>query len=129
MIFLIAKLDAHGFTYESLNLINGYLTDRKHGTKINSSYNSFLDLLTGVTQGSILGPLLFNIYVSDLFLFLDDDNVASYADNTTPYVMKENSLQVLNEIEDRAGCVFYWFLANYFKVNPMKSHIFLTSNE
>ena len=43
--------------------------------------------------------------------------------------MKENSLQVLNEIEDRAGCVFNWFLANHFKVNPMKSHIFLTSNE
>ena len=129
MIFLIAKLDAYGFTYEFLNLINGYLTDRKHGTKINSSYNSFLDLLTGVTQGSILGPLLFNIYVSDLFLFLDDDNVASYADDTTPNAMKDSSLQVLNEINDKAGCVLNWFLANYFKANPKKSHFLLTSNE
>ena len=43
--------------------------------------------------------------------------------------MKENSLQVLNEIKDKAGCVFNWFSANYFKANPNKSHFLLTSNE
>ena len=59
--FLIANLEAYGFTYESLKLISSYL--RKHRTKINSSYSSFLDLLIGVHQGSILGPILFNIYI------------------------------------------------------------------
>ena len=73
-----------------------------------------------------MGPLLFNIYISDLLLFLDDDNVASYADDTTPYTMKENSLQVLNEIKNKTGCVFNCFLANYFKANPKKSHFLLT---
>ena len=61
--FSLAKLEAYGFTYESLKLINSYLTDRKHRAKVNSSYSSFLDLLIGVSQGSILGPLLFNIYM------------------------------------------------------------------
>ena len=87
--FIIAKLQAYGFTYESLKPINSYFTVGKHRAKINSSYSSFLDFLIGVPQGSILGPLVFNIYISGLLLFLDDDNVASYADNTTPYVMKE----------------------------------------
>ena len=91
--FLIVELEAYGFTYESLKLINSYLTDRKHRTKINSSYSSFLDLLIEVPQGSILRPLLFYIHISDLFLFLDDDNVASYADDAVPYAMKENTLQ------------------------------------
>ena len=43
--------------------------------------------------------------------------------------MKQNTLQVLKEIEDKAGCVFNWFSANYFKANPKKSHFLLTSNE
>ena len=43
--------------------------------------------------------------------------------------MKQNSLQVLNEIKDKAGCIFNWFSANYFKANPNKSHFLLTSNE
>ena len=61
--FLLAKLEAYGFTYESLKLINSYLTHRKQRAKVNSSYSSFLDLLIGVSQRSILGPLLFNIYM------------------------------------------------------------------
>ena len=108
--FLIAKLEAYGFTYESLKPINSYLTDRKYRIKINSSYSSFSFLLY-------------------IYIFLDDNNVASYADDTTPYAMKENALQVLKEIEDKAGCVFNWFSANYFKANPKKSHFLLTSNE
>ena len=49
--------------------------------------------------------------------------------HTSHNTMKENSLQVLNEIKDKAGCAFNWFSANYFKANPKKSHFLLTSNE
>ena len=70
--FLIAKLQALNFDMNVLNLIFDYLTGRKQRVKINSSFSLYLDIFQGVSQGSILGPLLFN-----LFLFLNSFQIIS----------------------------------------------------
>ena len=116
--FLIAKLEAYGFSYESLKVMYNYLTDRKHRTKVNDSFSYFVDLLLGVSQGSILGPLLFNIFICDLFFFVEEDNVTSYADNTTPYSKGKNVVTVLENIETKGKEIFSWFSMNYLKANP-----------
>ena len=68
--FLIAKLEAYGFSRKTLKaLMQNYLTDRTHRTNVNDCLSDFVDLLLSVPQGSILHPLLFIIYISDLFPF------------------------------------------------------------
>ena len=66
---LIAKLEAYGFDHESLAFIYSYLSDRKQRTKVNNSFSAYSEITTGVPQGSIIGPLLFNIYINNIFYF------------------------------------------------------------
>ena len=81
---LIAKLDAYGFDKSSLQLIHSYLSNRKQRVKINDTCSSWSEILFGVPQGSSLRPLLFNIFICDMFYFLEGFDIANYADDPTP---------------------------------------------
>ena len=68
---LTAKMAAYGFDYKATQLIHSYLTNRRGRVRINSNYSTWSEIITGVPQGSILGPLVFNVYLSDYFLFIE----------------------------------------------------------
>jgi hypothetical protein len=124
---LIAKLHAYGFTLPSLKLIYSYLKGRKQRTKINNSYSSWEEIIFGVPQGSILGPLLFNIFICDLFIILCDYDFASYADDNTPYVCGKNMNEVISSLENVSLRLFKWFTDNEMKANPEKCHLLLNT--
>ena len=65
---LTAKLNAYGFSLPALRLVNDYLSNRKQKTKIENTYSTWVDIIFEVPQGSILGPLLFKVFLADLFL-------------------------------------------------------------
>ena len=87
---LIPKLDAYGFSIAALRLLQNYLPNRKQRTKINSDFSSWEEILFGEPQESILGPLLYNIFLCDLFFIMNETDFASYADDNTPYVVGNN---------------------------------------
>ena len=74
---LIAKLHAYGMDVPSLKLLHSYLTKRKQRVKLNGTYSSWSEILFRVPQGSILGPLFFNIFLYDLFQFFPDVDIAN----------------------------------------------------
>ena len=82
---LIAKLDAYGFDKPALMFVYDYLKNRVQRTKVDGAYSTWRELLNGVPQGSILGPLLFNIFINDIFWFVDKTKIANYADDNTTY--------------------------------------------
>ena len=106
---LIAQLHALNFDMNAFNLIFDYLTGRKQRVKINSRFSSYLDIFQGVPQGSILGPLLFNLFLCDLFLFVEELDIMSYVDDNTPYVCSENVDVTLEKLEEVGKVLFEWF--------------------
>ena len=129
---LIAKLDAYSFDAASLKLIRirSYLTNRFQRTKVNTSFSSWLKLFLGVPQGSALGPLLFNIYINDLFYLTEMTDVCNYADDTTFHACDLDLKSLITRLEhDAALAIEWWFESNYMKLNQDKCHFLFSGHK
>ena len=126
---MIAKLHAYGFDKVSLKLIQSYLSQRWHRTKINTSFSTWKELLTGVPQGSILGPLLFNIYINDLFFILDETDKCNYADDTCLYVCDVALESILRRLTHDGHKAIDWFQYNYMIENRTKFHFIVSGHK
>ena len=126
---IIAKLEAYGFQTDALNLVYDYLSNRKQTVKLNETFICWKDIEYGVPKGSVLGPLLFNIHLCGLLYFLEDLDIASYADYTTIYTVKEYKESVINTLKVAPLPLFTWFKNNFMKTNIHKCCILLSGSE
>ena len=116
---LTAKLGDYGFDTKALYYIKSYLDNR---VRVNSNFSSWQEIIARVLQGSILGSLLFNIFVNYLFLFVSSPNLSNYADDntlhTSGYNLKEVNEVLLNDLNK----VTEWLFENYMVLNAGKCH-------
>jgi hypothetical protein len=122
---LIAKLKSYGFGDNALHIVQDYLSDRWQRTKINSSFSDWKEIMCGVPQGSVLGPLLFNIYLNDLFYLFINTHPTNFADDTTLSACDVELEDLLHNLEDETLTAILWFDYNFMKLNQSKCH-FLT---
>ena len=110
---LLAKLSAYGFDKNSWSFLRSYLTNTIQRCKIENHFSNWRKITTGVPQGSILGPLLFNIFINDIFLFVASSNVCNYADNNTLFAFGKTFDQVTSKLQNDFLILDEWLFNNF----------------
>ena len=126
---LLARLHAYGFSLESLTFIQSYLSNRIQRVKVNSSFSVYSNVESGVPQGSIPGPIFFNIFICDLFFDDIDIDLANFADDTIPYAYDIANGKAVKLIEKNINKLFDWFSDNFLKANPDKCHLLINTDK
>ena len=126
---LIAKLHAYGFSHSSLQLVFDYLSNRKQRVKIDATFSEWTEVNTGVPQGSIIGPLLFNIFINDIFYFVKTQKLQIMPMIMLPtYKCGTDIDNILGQLENEGNILIKWFSNNYMKANADKCHLLVTNN-
>ena len=123
---LIAKLKAYGFDMASLSLLKNYLANRKQRTKVGSSYIDWFKFIRRIPQDSILGPLLFNIFINDIFFEIQKSNIGNFSDDNTLYSCSQDLHTVIENLTYDVN-VLTWFQINSMKANPEKFQFMILS--
>jgi hypothetical protein len=125
---LISKMYAYGLNTSACELVFSYLSSRKQRVKINNTKSDWVYTNKGVPQGSILGPLLFNIFINDLFYFIDKCSLHNYADDNSLSVSSSSIETVLSSLKHDGANAVHWFAVNGMKANPDKFQLMIISN-
>ena len=124
---LLFKLQKYGVRGCALNLFRSYLENRAQFVNIKGKNSESLSINYGVPQGSILGPILFNLYINDLHHFLHEIELTHYADDTTTLSANVNVYMAYRKAQECLNCFQNWASANYLTINTCKTKYLLFS--
>ena len=126
---LIKKIEYYGIRGIAKNLVTSYLTNRRQYVQVNGSKSEYLPVTCGVPQGSVLGPLLFLLFINDIVNSCPAAKLIIFADDTSVFLSNKKFDQLLIETESTLKQLMEWFEANRLTLNTSKSNfiIFRTS--
>ena len=117
---LLLKMKTYGMSSQALDLIKSYLSDRHQCVKLGNFRSHFEQIYKGVPQGSILGPILFNIFLNDIFMFVGKSKLYNYADDNTLSASDQNPENVVSALTHDSKNLIDWFRLNQMQANPDK---------
>ena len=117
---LVAKLHAYGLTPAACRLLGDYLSGRRQRVKISNARSSWETLAKGVPQGSILGPLLFNIFINDMFYFIEKCSLYNYADDNSLSISAPTADEVLLNLKHDCEISLRCYKQNGMEANQNK---------
>ena len=121
---LIANLKAYGIEKQSLLLLLSYLQQRKQSVKVKGLSGILQVIKSGVPQGSLLGPILFNIFIDDIYFSFQED-LHNFADGNTVSAIADSLRALLEVVTEKANTAIDWFQLNDMIVNPGKFKVIL----
>ncbi len=121
---LIAKMRAYGVGNDAREFMCSYLSDRFQRAKIPNEGSSWMALLKGIPQGSTLGPSLFNIFMNDIFYYMEICNLVNYADDNTLRKLLTSQIGI-KCTKTRYKNAMEWFAKNVMEANPSKFQFML----
>ena len=102
--------------------MKSYLNDGQSWVRVNNNFSSWEKIMKGVSQDSILWPLLFNIFINNLFLIVSRSYLSNYADDNTLHASGFNLVEVKNILRIEFDAVMWWFYGNSVTLNAGKFH-------
>lgn len=118
---LLCKLESFGIVGPALQFIRNYLTNRSQVVYVNNIASSAKPVTMGVPQGSILGPLLFLLFINDLPSSLNHTNCLLYADDTTIFTSQKTTAELESSLNSDLCNIYQWCVNNHLYMNPSKT--------
>ena len=125
---LLAKLKAYGVAEHGVALLRNYLSGRSQRVKVGDKFSSWLPVIKGIPQGSLLGPLFFNVFMNDLFYLLKGVCINAYADDEQIYASDKDPVKLEMKLQCQLLEADQWFGMNGMITNPDKYQAMILGN-